>query len=353
MEQKLRRDSDMEEKAGLKNILIVDDEASVRRTMERIIKLIKRDCTHAGSGEEARKILKEESFDLILCDIRLPGESGMDLITHVISEYPATAVIVVSGVDDPEVAEKALELGAYGYIVKPFKPSEVIINVSSALKRQRLEMEKQIYREKLEELVAARTAKLQDTLEGVIQVIAHTVESKDPYTAGHQRRVAELACAIAHEMDFTEEQVKGILMGGMIHDLGKISVPSEILTKPGKLNDIEFAIIKTHPQVGYDILKGIDFEWPIKTMVLQHHERMDGSGYPNGLKADEIMPESRILVVADVVEAMASHRPYRPGLGIDIALEEIRKNKGILYEADIVEICDKIFTKKNFSFKYT
>jgi response regulator RpfG family c-di-GMP phosphodiesterase len=319
--------------------------------MERIIKMIKRECLQASSAEEARSIMKEESFDLILCDIRLPGESGMDLITHVISEYPETAAIVVSGVDDPEVAEKALELGAYGYIVKPFKVSEVIINVSSALRRQKLEIESRLHREKLEQIVAVRTTKLQDTLDRVIQVVAHIVESRDPYTAGHQRRVAELACAIAELMGFTADQVKGIQMTGTIHDLGKISVPSEILSKPGRLSGIEFAIIKEHPQMGYDILKGIDFPWPVATMVLQHHERMDGSGYPNGLKGDEILPEARILMVADVVEAMASHRPYRAGLGIDSALEEISKNKGILYEPEVADACNILFSKNNFTFK--
>jgi len=340
----------MEEKINRRKILLVDDEPSVLRTMERIIKMIQRECLSVSSAEEARSVMKEEIFDLILCDIRLPGESGMDLISYAISEYPETAVIIVSGVDDPEVAEKALEMGAYGFIVKPFKLSEMIINISSALRRQKLEAESRRYREKLEQLVAVRTTKLQDTLDGVIQVVAQIVESKDPYTAGHQRKVAELACAIACEMDFTTDQVKGIRMAGTIHDLGKVSVPSEILSKPGRLSDIEFSIIKAHPQVGYDILKGVDFPWPVAAMVWQHHERMNGSGYPCGLKGNEILPEARILMVADVVEAMASHRPYRPAIGISIALEEIVKNKGILYEPDVVDACISLFSKKNYCF---
>ncbi len=341
----------MDEKTSLRKILVVDDEESVLRTLKRIMDKIRRECSLATSAEEARRIMKDESFDLILCDIRLPGESGMNLFSYVISEYPETAVVMVSGVDDPDVAEKALEMGAYGYIVKPFKISEVIINISNALRRQKLETEKRLYLETLEQLVTTRTAKLQDTLDGVVQVIAHTVESRDPYTAGHQRRVAELAAAIASEMDFTADKVKGIHMASMIHDLGKISVPSEILSKPGRLSSIEFSIIKCHPQIGYDILKGIDFPWPVAKTVLQHHERMNGSGYPYGLKGDEILPEAKILMVADVVEAMASHRPYRPGLGIDKALEEISKNKGIQYAPDIVEACNILFLKKNFCFK--
>ena len=343
----------MESITNRKKILIVDDEVSVQRTLKRIMKRIQQECSLASSAEEARRIMKEETFDLILCDNRLPGESGMDLIGHVISEYPETAVIMVSGMDDPEVAEKALEIGAYGYMIKPFKPSEVIINVSSALRRQRLEIESRTHRENLEQMVASRTVQLQETLDGVIQVISLTVESRDPYTAGHQRRVAELARAIAEEMGYSEDQVKGTHMAGMIHDLGKISVPSEILSKPSRLSKIEFELIKTHPQVGYDILKGIEFPWSVAEISYQHHERMDGSGYPRGLKGEEILLEARIMAVADVVEAMASHRPYRPALGIDVALDEISKNKGVLYEPEMVDACEALFSEKKFCFGAT
>ena len=340
----------MEEKTKQGKILIVDDEAAVRRTLERIVKKVHRECVLASSAEEARRILKEEVFALILCDIRLPGESGMDLVSHTLFKYPETAVIMVSGVEDPEVVKKALKMGVYGYMIKPFKPSEVIINVSSALRRQRLEAEKRIYMGKLEQMVENRTKKLQETLEGVIEVIALTVESRDPYTAGHQRRVTELACAIAEEIGCSEDQSKGIRMAGMVHDLGKISVPAEILSKPSRLTDMEFSLIKTHPKVGYDILKGIDFPWPVAQIVYQHHERMDGSGYPIGLKGGEILLEARIIAVADVVEAMASHRPYRPALGIDVALEEIVENKGKLYDSDAASACLTVIKKGKASF---
>jgi len=341
----------MDEDIKRKNILIVDDDASIGRMLGRILKKMHQECSLALSAEEARRLLKEEAFALSLCDINLPGESGMDFIKHVISEYPDTAVIMVSGVDDPQTVEKALEIGAYGYIVKPFKKSEVIINVSSALRRQRLEVESRIYRESLEHRVAVRTAKLQQALDGVIQVVAQIVESRDPYTAGHQRRVAELACAMAEEMGFSQDRVKGIRMAGVIHDMGKISVPAEILSKSALLSYMESALMKAHPQVGYDILKGIEFTWPIAEAVYQHHERIDGSGYPRGLKGAEILPEARILGVADVVEAMASHRPYRPALGIDAALEEISKNKGIIYDPEAADVCERLFSKEKFLFK--
>jgi PAS domain S-box-containing protein len=182
----------------------------------------------------------------------------------------------------------------------------------------------------------------------VIQVIVMAVESRDPYTAGHQRRVGDLARAIATEMGLSPHDVEGIRIAGVIHDLGKISVPSEILSKPRKLNDTEFAIVKEHPQKGYDILKDVDFDWPVAEMVLQHHERLDGSGYPGGLKNGEILLQARILAVADVVEAMASHRPYRPTLGLEAALEEITANRGALYEPEAVEACLRLFREKGY-----
>jgi len=341
----------MEPERNVRKILIIDDDESVLRILKRIMDKIQRECTLVANAEEARILMEEELFDLVLCDIRLPGESGIDLIKHIITQYPETAVIMVSGLEDPQIAETALEIGAYGYILKPFKPSEVIINVSSALRRQKLEAESRLYREHLEQMVAARTAKLEETLDGIVQVVAQTVESRDPYTAGHQRRVADFACAIAKEMEFSTDQIKGIRMAGIIHDLGKISVPSEILSKPGRLNDNEFALIKGHPQVGYDILKGIEFRWPIAQMIYQHHEREDGSGYPQKLKAENILMEAKILAVADVVEAMSSHRPYRPALGMDVAMGEILKNRGCLYDPAVVDACKTVVQDKKFVFE--
>jgi HD-GYP domain-containing protein (c-di-GMP phosphodiesterase class II) len=192
--------------------------------------------------------------------------------------------------------------------------------------------------------------KLQKALSGTIEVIASTVEVRDPYTAGHQRRVAQLARAIAELMELSEIQIEGIFMAGVVHDLGKIYVPAEILSKPSRLNDIEFNLIRTHSQVGYDLLKTIDFPWPIAQIVHQHHERLNGSGYPQGLSEDQILVEAKILSVADVVEAMASHRPYRPARGIDLALDHIQEEKGNLYDNIVVESCMSLFTDKGFAF---
>jgi HD-GYP domain-containing protein (c-di-GMP phosphodiesterase class II) len=181
--------------------------------------------------------------------------------------------------------------------------------------------------------------------ESMIKTLSATVEMRDPYTAGHQLRVSNLARAIATDMNISTGQIDGIHMAAGIHDIGKISIPSEILTKPTKLTNLEFSIIKEHSLIGYDILKQINFPWPIARVVLEHHERMNGSGYPKGLRGDNILLESRILAVSDVVEAMASHRPYRPSLGIEAALEEIEKNKGVLYDNAVTDACLKLFQK--------
>jgi len=192
---------------------------------------------------------------------------------------------------------------------------------------------------------------LRDSLEETVRAIALTVEMRDPYTAGHQRRVADLATAIATQLGLPVEQVHGIHLAGVVHDLGKINIPAEILSKPGKISEMEFGLIKTHPQAGYDILKDINFPWPIAQMVLQHHERLDGSGYPQGLKGDAILLEARILSVADVVEAMSSHRPYRPGLGIEVALAEITKQRGIYFDPSVVDACLAVFREQHYAFK--
>ena len=208
----------------------------------------------------------------------------------------------------------------------------------------------------ISELISNRDAleetlkELKKALGGTIEAMALTVETRDPYTAGHQRRVSNLARAIAIEMDVSENRVQGIHLAGVIHDIGKISVPGEILSKPGKISEHEFGIIKEHPTVGYNILKTVDFPWPIAQIVLQHHERFDGSGYPNGLSGEDILLEARIMAVADVVEAMASHRPYRASLGTDMALKEIVKNRGILYDPQVADVCLRLFNDQGYRF---
>jgi PAS domain S-box-containing protein/putative nucleotidyltransferase with HDIG domain len=191
---------------------------------------------------------------------------------------------------------------------------------------------------------------LQKTFEGTVLALMSAVEMRDPYTAGHQVGVAKLACAIARELGLDGNQIEGLRIGGMLHDIGKLNIPSEILTKPGGLTDLEYKLMQTHPQFGFEILRTINFPWPIAQMVLQHHEKMNGSGYPQKLKRDKIILEARIITVADVVEPMSSHRPYRPALGIDAALTEIKRGKGKHYDPKIVEACLRLFEEKGFSF---
>jgi putative nucleotidyltransferase with HDIG domain len=193
-------------------------------------------------------------------------------------------------------------------------------------------------------------SELQKAMDGVIHAMSSVIETRDPYTAGHQRRVAELARAIAKEMGLSEWQTMGIHIAGLLHDVGKVAVPAEILSKPGKINQYEFSIIKNHCQVGYEILQRIDFPWPVTLAVLQHHERLDGSGYPEGLPGEDIILEAKILGVADVVEAMSSHRPYRPALGLERALQEITQESGILYDSEVVDACLRLLKKNEPEF---
>ncbi len=332
------------------HILIVDDEELVLDFIFEFLNNEGYKCISAQNTKDARRALEHYPIELILCDVNMPEESGIDLIRQVFSDYPETAVIMLTGIDDPEIARNAINLGAYGYILKPFKCDELLINIHNALHRRKLEIQDRLHCSELEKLVSARTAELnaanvqlQKTMEGVIQAMSETIEKKDPYTAGHQCRVAEIAQHIGIKLNLPDEKIKGIWFSSMIHDIGKIVVPGEILCKPGNLSAPEFEIIKTHPQVGHDILKKIEFPWPVAEIILQHHERLDGSGYPRGLTEDEILLETKILSVADVVETMSSHRPYRASLGIRTALNEISTHKGIYYDSDAVEACIQIF----------
>lgn len=202
-----------------------------------------------------------------------------------------------------------------------------------------------------EEAVHEYVSNLRRTLEATVEALAVTSEKRDPYTAGHQQRVSALACAIARALGLEGERLEGLRVGGLLHDLGKIYIPAEILAKPALLTTIEFGLIKTHSEVGYEILKNIPFPWPVADMVLQHHERLNGSGYPHGLSNGQLMLEAKILSVADVVEAMSSHRPYRAALGLERALGEIKKNRGTLYDPEIVDACVHLFESEAFSFE--
>jgi putative nucleotidyltransferase with HDIG domain len=298
----------------------------------------------AINGELALHSAASNRPELVLLDIRMPGMDGFEVCRR-LKAQPETRnvpVIFVSAISDTVEKVQGFALGAVDFVTKPYQREELLARVRTHLEMDRL-------RNHLEDLVDERTKKLRTSLLDFITAIASTVEMRDPYTAGHQRRVASLAAAIARELKLPEDQAEGLYLAGVVHDVGKIRVPAEILCKPGKLNVIEFNLIKEHTDTGYEILKPIDFPWPIAQAVFQHHERVDGSGYPHGLKGDEILLEARILAVADVVEAMISHRPYRVGLGVEAALDEISQYKGTMYDPVVADACLRLFRERGYS----
>ena len=229
---------------------------------------------------------------------------------------------------------------------------ELVADRARALKETNERLEKEIIeRRKSGEALEKSYGQLREMLTKTIDALTSASEVRDPYTAGHQRSASALACAIAEEMELPESQIEGLRIAGVVHDIGKICVPSEILSKPGRITDAEFELIKNHSQVGHDILGSVDFPWPVAKIVLQHHERIDGTGYPNGLKGSEILLEARILGVADTVEAMAAHRPYRAARGMDEALAVIREGTGTKYDPEAVAACAKLISEKRFEFK--
>jgi putative two-component system response regulator len=327
-------------------ILVVDDDDSFRHMIRDVLQQTGFECEVASSGDEALRVLTTSHVDVVIADIHMPGMSGIELTKQVKDRYNADVIVLTGFVEDFRY-EQIVEIGASDFIQKPVGIDELLIRIKRVVRERTLLSQ----RDRAETDLQQSLEMLQRALEGIIHTVAVTVETRDPYTAGHQKRVASLACEIARQMGLGEHVIDGIRMAGVIHDHGKISVPAEILSKPGSLTRLEFGIIQTHPQVGYDILKKIEFPWPVDRMILQHHERTDGSGYPQGLKKDQILLEARIIAVADVIEAMAYHRPYRPALGIDEALNEIRKNSGVIYDREVVDACLAIFEKGRFEFE--
>jgi len=316
-----------------KRVLIVEDEVIIARDIESKLRGLGYDTLPiVSSGEEAVERAGELKPDLILMDIVLNGEIDGIEATSRIGRLFNIPVVYLTAYADDKTLERAKVTDPFGYMIKPFGEKELHSTVEMAIYKHR------------------STEKLLDSMEGTIDALATALEMRDPYTAGHQRRVGELAEAIALELNYPGDEVRGIHLAALTHDIGKIYVPSEILSKPVELTKNEFNIIKTHSRIGYDILGKIEFSWPIAEMVYQHHERIDGSGYPRGLQGDEIIFQAKILAVSDVVEAMTSRRPYRAALGIDTALEEVLAGRGTKYDPDAVDACVKLFKEESFAF---
>ena len=332
-------------------VLIVDDNAT---NIDLLVNTLKEEYRLGISkkGVTALEYAAKYRPDLILLDIMMPEMDGYEVCRR-LKENPTTAaipVIFITAMTETINKTKGFTLGAVDYITKPFHAAEVKARVATHLALAAMKVQLEAQNELLERMVAQKTQQIQEMLDGIIASMALMVEIRDPYTAGHQQRVARLACAIAGQMGLSPKIIEGIRIAGLLHDVGKIRVPVSILNRTGQLLEAEMDVIKIHPRVSYEILKGIPFPWPCAKIVLQHHERSDGTGYPFGIRGDEILLESRILAVADVTEARSSFRPYRPAQGLDAALAEMRELRGICYDATAVDACLAIFADGDFRF---
>lgn len=340
----------------MSRILIVDDEKSIRITLCEFLKAENIQADSAEDAATALQMLEKAPYDVVFSDIIMPNSNGIDLLIEIKKRAPSIQVIIMTGEPTVETAIKAVQQGAHDYLPKPInrkmlmKAANHALQVKSLLdQKAALEELNHIYQAGLERLVGQRTTALQNAMQSIIILLSTMTEIRDPYTAGHQRRVGNLSAAIAGKMGMASSTVELIRIIGYIHDIGKIVVPSEILTKPGVLSPLERQIIQEHSQKGYEMLSKVDLPAIIAETVLQHHERCDGSGYPRGLKGSEITMEAQILMVADTVEAMMSHRPYRAALGLDAALNEIEKNSDKLYNPEIVSACKNLFLEGHYN----
>jgi len=331
-------------------VMIVDDEAALRKTIQAFVERDGHSAVTAGDATQALQVLETNEVDVVVSDIVMPRLSGVALLVRLKHSAPHAKVILITGEPSIDSAAEAVRHGAFDYLAKPVSRKTLCKVVRDAARFKALEDENRRYQEGLEDLVRARTEKLRQTVEATVTALASAMEMRDPYTAGHQRRVAKLACAIAEEMGMGEDQREGLRLAGLLHDIGKLHIPAEILAKPTHLSQAEFSLVREHAGAGFDILNQIDFQWPLADIVHQHHERSDGTGYPLGIPGDEILQEARILAVADVVEAMASHRPYRPALGIETALAEIRDKRGVLFDPEVVNACQAVCNRDNNCF---
>jgi len=357
-------------------ILAIDDKMDNLIVLSALLKNLMPGCViiTAQSGAEGIGKARTESPDAILLDVIMPDMDGFETCRRLKDDESTKhiPVIMITAIKtDAPSRIKGLETGANAFLSKPIDEVELTSQIKVALRIKSAEDALRVERNSLEIKVQARTAdllqeiadrkraeqQLQQTLDSLrkaisstIRVIVAAVEARDPYTAGHQLRMSDVARAIAREMGLSQDKTESIRMVGSIHDLGKLSIPAEILMKPTTLSELEFALVKEHARHGFDMLRDVESPWPLAEMVYQHHERMDGSGYPRNLKGNDILPEARILAVADVVESMASHRPYRPALGLDAALQEIEREQGKLYDDTVAAACLRLFREKHFQF---
>lgn len=328
-------------------VLIVDDEASVRKVMAAVLTQVGVSCETAASAEEALRVLETREMDAVISDLQMPGMSGMDLLAKVRQSYPRTVFLMVTGVDDTRVGIQAMRQGADDYIVKPQQVDAniVLASLTRAFHVKRLEREVENYRHHLEEIVAEQTQQLREALRQIersydhtLEVLGAAIDLRDSPTAGHSRRVFLYSIEIAKAMGGLENQMRNIAMGAWLHDIGKLAISDAILLKPGPLTDEEREIMQRHVQIGYDLVKGIPFLADAAEIIFAHHERCDGSGYPRGLKTEEIPVGARIFAVADTFDAMTSDRPYRRALPFETSREVIERGAGKHYDSQVARV---------------
>lgn len=339
----------------MSRVLIIDDEKSIRITLCEFLKNEGYEADSAPDAQTAYEMLKKNDYDVVVTDIIMPRVSGIELLSKIRKLSDTIQIIIMTGEPTVNTAIKAVQNGAYDYLTKPLNKQNLLETVRHAAEVKKLHDEKANlenqnlnYQKSLENIVEERTNALKNAMQGIIFLLSSVVEVRDPYTAGHQRRVGNLSSAIAKKLKMDDETCETLRIIGYIHDIGKIVIPSEILSKPGKLSHLEMQMIREHPQHGFDMLSKVKLPDSISNTIFQHHERINGSGYPNGIAANSIGDEAKILMVADVVEAMMSHRPYRPALGLEAALDEITVNSGKLYEPEIVNACKDLFCRDNY-----
>jgi response regulator RpfG family c-di-GMP phosphodiesterase len=320
-------------------VLIVDDDPALRKILSVMLTQADFRCRTAACGEEALRILESHPTDVVISDLRMPGISGMDLLIEVRERYPQLAFLMVTGEDETRVGVRAMQLGADDYLLKPFDADVVLGSLHRALQKKKLEREVQEYRLHLEEMVSERTQQLQSALrqtersyEDTLEALGAAIDLRDSPTAGHSRRVFLYSMELAKSIGGLEQEIRSLAMGAWLHDIGKLAIPDRILLKPGPLLDHEWQVMRRHARIGYELVKSISFLAGAAEIVLTHHERFNGSGYPQGLRAEEIPLGARIFAVADTLDAMTSDRPYRAALPLQAARDVIERGSGTLFD---------------------
>jgi len=325
-------------------VLVVDDELPVRKMLTTLLSQAGVPCSAAANAREALTMLEKTSFQAVISDVRMGADSGFDLLREVRARFPGLAFLMATGLDDVRVGVQAMKLGADDYLLKPFDIEVVLASLQRALERKHLEREVENYRRHLEEMVSQRTQQLQAAMtelershSATLEALGGAIDLRDGPTAGHSRRVLLYSIKIAEAIGGMEDQLKTLGMGAWLHDIGKLAIPDSILLKPAALDEQERQIMEHHVQLGYDLVKGIPFLADAAEIILAHHERHNGSGYPRGLHGKDIPISARIFAVADSFDAMTSHRPYRSALPAQTARRVIAAGRGELFDPEIVD----------------